>query len=205
MTYIRGDAALYNAWEKLGNKGWNWDSIFPYFEKSEKFTHPNKEQVSVGASSEPEYHGYHGAVRVGYPPILVENDFGPPVTETWENLGFSKNPDLNRGNVPGYAIGPQTLDSKKQLRWDAVVSYYSPVEGRKNLKIIKGTVRRITWAGKKKSGKTGSCKLAVAEGVEYLDKEGKARTVKAKREVVVSAGTTRTPLVLEGSGVGNPA
>jgi choline dehydrogenase len=162
MTYLRGDAAVFDAWEKLGNKGWNWKSMLPYFKKSERFTPPNDVQIAAGATYKKEPHGYSGNIRVGYENTFVANNLAPAATETWNKLGYSQCPDFNAGKVHGYAVAPQTRDSNKPLRWDSVVSYYSPVEHRKNLKIVKGTVRSITW---KKAGKKDSCKLVIANGV----------------------------------------
>ncbi|KAL2206892.1 glucose oxidase [Sarocladium strictum] len=198
MTYIRGDASLYDSWEKLGNPGWNWASIFPYFKKSEQYTTPNGEQISAGATYEPQNHGRKGPVHVGYPPTLGKNDFTPAVRETWKHFGLEVNEDLNGGEVRGFAIGPQTLDAKTNVRWDSARAYYSPAEGRRNLEILKGTVRRVVW---KKRGKKGED--VVADGVEYLDKDGKLKTLKARREVILSTGTIRSPLILEASGIGN--
>jgi choline dehydrogenase len=195
MTYIRGDSALYDAWEKLGNPGWNWATLFPYFKKSEQYTTPSHDQIDAGATYEPQNHGRSGPVHVGYPPTLTANDFTPVVRETWEKLNLDLNSDQNGGEVRGFAIGPQTLDAKTNIRWDSARAYYSPVQGRKNLQILKGTVRRVVWNKKK---------VIVADGVEYLDKDGKLKVLKAKREVIISAGTLRSPLVLEASGIGNP-
>jgi choline dehydrogenase len=72
------------------------------------------------------------------------------------------------------------------------------VDGRKNLKVLTGTVKRIVW-------KDGSSNNAVASGVEYFDPSGKLVTLKVKKDVILSASAFRTPLILEGSGVGNPA
>lgn len=198
MTYVRGDAAVFDSWEKLGNPGWNWESLYPYFKKAENYTTPNAEQVAMGARYEDEYHGRDGPVHVGYPPFLVENDAQPVLAKAWEALNLQKNNDFNDGKVRGYAIGPQTLDAELGIRYDSARAYYSPAEGRKNLRILKGTVSKIVW--KTERSKTGD---VVADGVEYVDVEGATKKLKAKREVIVSAGSLRTPLVLEASGVGD--
>ncbi|KAK4149482.1 putative GMC oxidoreductase [Chaetomidium leptoderma] len=199
MTYIRGNVAEFDAWEQLGNPGWNWESIFSYFKKSEKYTIPTDSQLAAGATYESQYHGFDGPLHVGYVPSLENGSFAPAVKDTWEGLSVSHNLDLNSGSVRGFGMGPQTLDSNLNVRWDAARAYYQPVEHRPNLRIIKGTVKRITWA-------SGGCKKGhlVANGVEMLTDAGKSRTLGAKKEVVVSAGALRTPLVLEASGIGNP-
>jgi choline dehydrogenase len=198
MTYIRGDTAQFDAWESLGNPGWNWATLFPYYKKSEKYTVPSATQLAAGATFEYQNHGFDGHVHVGYPLALVNGSFAPEVIQTWEGMSLPHNPDLNRGDVRGFSMGPQTLDREQNVRWDAARAYYYPVENRNNLKIIKGTVKRVTWAPDKHNN------LLVANGVEFLTDDGGSTLLSATKEVIISAGSVRTPLVLESSGIGNP-
>lgn len=209
MTYIRGDAAQFDAWEHLGNPGWNWAALLPYYKKSENYTAPSQTQLDAGATYEARYHGTAGHVKTGYVPGLRNGSSAPAVLAAWADgvpgLELPHNPDLNGGDVRGYSMGPQTLDAELGLRWDSSRAYYLPVEGRSNLKIVRGTAKRITWAEGGKRGRSSSCGgPLVANGVEFVTEDGETRVLKARREVVVSAGAVRTPLVLEGSGVGNP-
>jgi choline dehydrogenase len=199
MTYIRGNVAEFDAWEQLGSQGWNWAALLPYFKKSESYTIPTASQLAAGATFESRYHGFDGPLHVGYIPNLENGSYAPLVIDTWEGLSVAHNPDLNSGSVRGFGMGPQTLDAKSNVRWDAARAYYHPVEHRPNLRILKGTVKRITWAGGR-----GKQETLAANGVEILTDEGKSSIVGAKREVVLSAGALRTPLVLEASGIGNP-
>lgn len=66
LYYIRGNKADYDAWEQLGNPGWNWDTLLPSFLRSEKFTTPTKAQREAGMSYDPSYHGKEGPVNTGY-------------------------------------------------------------------------------------------------------------------------------------------
>ncbi|KAK4245571.1 glucose oxidase [Corynascus novoguineensis] len=198
MTYIRGNVAEFDAWEKLGNPGWNWKSIFPYFKRSEKYTAPTKSQQAAGATYESRYHGFTGPLHVGYIPALKNGSFAPVVIKTWERLSIPHNPDLNSGSVRGFGMGPQTLDSELDIRYDSARAYLHPAEHRPNLKMFKGTGKRITWA----RGKSGDGGL-VALGVEVINDGGEATLLRVEKEVVLSAGALRTPLVLEASGVGN--
>ncbi len=199
MTYIRGNVAEFDAWEKLGNPGWNWNALFPYFKKSEQYNIPTDTELAAGATYQRQYHGFDGPLHVGYIPALENGSYAPLVIDTWKGLSVSHNPDLNSGNVRGFGMGPQTLDPTRNQRWDAARAYYHPAETRSNLRIIQGTVKRIAWAGDR--GRKGGL---VAEGVEVLTGGKKPIILRAKREVIVSAGSLRTPLVLEASGVGNP-
>nr|BBD84647.1 putative GMC oxidoreductase [Cordana terrestris] len=204
MAYIRGDLAQFDAWEGLGNPGWNWESLFPYYKKSEMYTVPSDTQLAAGATYEPQYHGFNGHVHTGYPSALMNGSFASPIIQTWEGLSLPHNPDLNSGSVRGFSMGPQTLDRALDVRWDSARAYYYPVGTRSNLRIIKGTVKRINWSSKehKRSGCSNS--LLVADEVEFLDDNGDSQIVGVRKEVIVSAGAVRTPLVLEYSGIGNP-
>ncbi|KAI0200708.1 GMC oxidoreductase [Astrocystis sublimbata] len=200
MTYIRGDRSQFDAWETLGNEGWSWEALFPYFKKAERFTVPNAAQVAAGATYDLESHGDKGHVHTGFPFSLINGSFHELVTDTWTALGFPLIRDVNNGSVRGFSVWPQTLDRDTNTRSDSARSYYYSVEDRPNLTIIKGTVKRITWANSPATHHT-----AVAEGVEYITPDGEMVRLKATAEVILSAGALRSPLILESSGVGNPS
>lgn len=197
MVYIRGDKAQYDAWEELGNKGWNWDSIFAYDKKGEHFIPPTRAQIAKGATYEKDAHGTDGPLDMGFPFSISNSSYHEKASATWKTLGIETITDLNDGNPHGFDTAPMTLDPRAALREDSSRAYYTPVESRPNLKIIKGTVKRITWSNSHN-------RAAVADGFEYVDPSGKLVAIKAKKEVVLSASAYRTPLILEGSGVGNP-
>jgi choline dehydrogenase len=198
MTYIRGNKAEFDAWEALGAEGWNWDTLYPYFKKAERFSPPTEAQIVAGASYDVEHHGYSGNVHVGYQSAMMNGSFHSAVQTTWEELGYPRNVDPNGGDVSGFSVWPQTLDRDANLRYDASRAYYIPVEHRPNLFIVKGAARKILWS----AGAAG-CGLT-AEGVEFTDSHNQTTTLGASREVVLSAGALATPLILESSGVGNP-
>ncbi|KAI0024722.1 GMC oxidoreductase [Xylariomycetidae sp. FL0641] len=199
MTYVRGDIAELDAWEALGNKGWNWDTMWPYYKKSENFAKPTEPQRSAGALASPSYHGEGGNVDVGFQNPLMRGNFHELVQQSWETLGIPRNADPNGGDVRGLSIWPQTLNSAENIRADAARSYYYPVDGRENLVIINGTANRISWAESSTENES-----VIARGMEYIAPDGKSHTITASREVILSAGAVRSPLILEGSGVGNP-
>ncbi|CAJ2506396.1 Uu.00g005260.m01.CDS01 [Anthostomella pinea] len=200
MTYIRGDKAEFDAWETLGNDGWNWDTIFPYLKKVERFTSPTEAQVDNLASWDPSYHGERGPLDTGFPFSLVNGSFHADVRTTWETLGYEFNQDMNGGDVRGFSVWPQTLDRDKNIRADAARAYYYLIEDRPNLTIIKGTVKRMTWANS-----SAAAEDAVADGAEYVTVDGQIAKIRASKEVILSAGALRSPLILESSGVGNPS
>lgn len=203
MTYIRANIADIDAWEQLGNPGWNWANLFPYYKKSENYTLPTDMQLATGATYQPQYHGFDGPLHVGYPQLLTNGSFAQPIVESWSRL-LPHSMDLNSGDTYGFSIGPQTLDRELDIRWDAARAYYHPVMHRPNLKIMQGTVKEIKWTPKTGTKPSGNGCNLVAKGVEYLTEDGKICFLEANKEVILSAGALRTPLVLESSGVGNP-
>ena len=124
--------------------------------------------------------------------------FHEKVQAGWERLGYPVNPEVNSGDVRGFSVYPQTIDRDANVREDAARAYWHSVEDRPNLSIIRGTVQRVTWADHSRDEKV------VAEGLEYVTPGGETVVIKAEKEVILSAGALRTPLILESSGVGNP-
>ncbi|KAI4869417.1 putative GMC oxidoreductase [Hypoxylon rubiginosum] len=200
MTYIRGDKAEFDAWEYLGNDGWNWETIYPYMKQVERFSSPTVAQQAAGASFNLEYHGWDGSVTTAFPFELSNGTLHELVQQSWEKLGYSLNPDVNGGETRGFSVWPQTLDREADIRDDAARAYYYPVEQRPNLKIIKGTATKITWADS-----VASDSPLLANGIEYQTTDGRTLTITATKEVLLSAGAVRSPPILERSGIGNPA
>ncbi|KAI3317922.1 GMC oxidoreductase [Xylariaceae sp. AK1471] len=197
MYYIRGDRANFDAWEKLGSPGWRWDTLLPYFMRSENFTIPSSAQLSAGMTYISRYHGEDGHLKTGHPYQVENGSFHNSAQETCENLGLSFNQDMNSGKTRGFGAYPQTLDRDANVRDSSARAYYEPIDRRSNLQIIKGTVKRITF------GDHAGSKL-VATGFEYTNEQGNLVSITAKREVILSTGTLVSPLILESSGIGNP-
>lgn len=201
MTYVRADAAEVDAWAALGARGWSWDALLPYYERTERFAPPTAAQAGAGgASFEARWHGARGLLDVGFLYELPNGSLCGLVRDAWGGLGYAANPDLNRGDTRGFGVWPMTVDRDADLRWDAATAYYWPVEGgRDNLRLLRGTVIKLVWAsgGGGRAGET-------ATGVRYVDADNNTVTVDVGREVILSAGALRSPLILEASGIGNP-
>ncbi|KAL5332470.1 hypothetical protein BJX70DRAFT_130147 [Aspergillus crustosus] len=197
MTYIRAESTQIDAWETVGNRGWNWASLWPYHLKSEHFETPTQAQLEAGASYVESYHGRTGPVKVAYQYGLHNGSFAAHVNQTWQTLGMPFNSDVSGGNLRGFFVWPQTLDREANVREDAARAHYYPVKTRSNLVIIRGHVDRITWAETKGHN-------AVGNGVQYTAPDGSVRTLYAKKEVIVAAGSIRSPAILELSGIGSP-
>jgi choline dehydrogenase len=197
MYYIRGNRAEFDAWEALGDDDWNWHTLFPYFVHSENFSIPSTAQVRAGATSNAQYHGNAGCLKTGFPYGMDNGSFHDLARESCEKLGISHNQDFNGGETRGFGAFPQTLDRDANVRESSARAYYEPVETRPNLRIIKGTVKRINWGD-------GLSRKLVAAGFEYADDRGSLFNITAAKEVILSTGTLISPLILESSGVGNP-
>ncbi|KAL1635596.1 hypothetical protein SLS56_001649 [Neofusicoccum ribis] len=204
MTYIRSETVQIDVWEELGNSGWNWDSLFHYYKKSEHFEPPTPSQVANGADYNPDYHGFEGYLDVGWQSIAPQSgNASAIVRKTWENVGMPYNKDVNGGYMRGHGVWPFTLDAKTSIREDSARAYYYPVQERPNLHVyLNTTALKLVWDDEEKYGDDDSG--LVANGVE-ISSAGRTMTLKASKEVVVSLGSTRTPCFLEYSGVGNPA
>ncbi|KAK9441554.1 glucose oxidase [Metarhizium brunneum] len=198
MTYIRGDKAQFDAWEQLGNPGWNWAAMFKYYKKVETIFPPAPAQIQVGASIEPRYHGTSGELHVAFNPALENGPLYDTLRDSWAVMKEGVNRDVNGGTTKGFSVWPQTMDPKENKRWDSATAFYWPIISRQNLKHLNGTVSKLLWKD------TNAASGAEAAGVEYLGPDGKRRIAKARKEVIISAGALRTPLVLEHSGIGNP-
>ncbi|KAL3435059.1 hypothetical protein BDV09DRAFT_195233 [Aspergillus tetrazonus] len=157
----------------------------------------NEAQRAAGASYVDSYHGRKGPVNVAYQHGLCNGSFASLVKQTWQQFGVPLNEDVNGGSLRGFFVWPQTLDREANVREDAARAYYYLVRDRSNLILLQGHVDRIKWA---ESNGT----KALAEGVEYTAPDGSVKTLYANEEIILSAGSVRSPAILEPSGVGNP-
>ncbi|KAK8161915.1 choline dehydrogenase [Phyllosticta citrichinensis] len=201
MSYTRADAAQIDAWEKIGNAGWNWDNLYPYYRKHESFEIPNQQQENGGSSYVSSFHGFQGPVKVGWPLDQSANALGSTMQSTYEALGIPASEDVNGGDLRGSTAYPKTVDEEANVRHDAARAYFWPhYPSRPNLALASGTtVKRLLWS----DSKNGEGNV-VAKAVEVVAANGTTSTLEARKGVVVSAGTIRTPQLLELSGVGNP-
>ncbi|KAE8444567.1 hypothetical protein EG329_014491 [Mollisiaceae sp. DMI_Dod_QoI] len=196
MTYVRAEKSQIDSWAEIGNTGWSWDDLLTYYKKSENFTHPTTPQLTSSVTYIPGYHRATGPLRVGYPYGLLNGSFHTIVENTWEALDLPHNPDANGGSVRGFTIWQSTLDMAANIREDAARAYYYPIKARPNLHIfLNTTARRITWED--------ASRTATAAGVEIISSDGTVSVLHCRREVILSAGSLRSPAILELSGVGN--
>ena len=176
LLYIRGQEQDYNIWRQLGNKGWSWNDILPYFLKAE-------DQERGGN----EFHGIGGPLSVSDQRIKL------PLLDVFmsaaEEFGIPKVNDFNKGNNHG--CGYFQVTEKNGLRCSAAVGYLNPVKNRKNLKIeTKCHVEKINFENKK------------AVSISYW-KDNQSFKVKTNKEIILCAGTIGSAQILQTSGVGD--
>lgn len=198
MAYTRSPTSQMNSWKAMGNDGWDWDSIWPYYLKHEEFEMPETWQILAGLDYELPTHGIDGPVKVGWlndiiPSSTVFDDFN----KSHAAIGVPWNADVNDGSMLGFPWHPNFIDQKANLRVNAGNAYHYPIANRSNLHMYSNThADKIIF-----NTTTGD---AVAGGVQVTAADGTSSTIYAGKEVIVSAGSLRSPVILELSGVGNP-
>jgi choline dehydrogenase len=175
MIYMRGQARDYDQWRQLGNAGWSWDDVLPYFKRSE-------DQVR-GAD---EMHGVGGEVRVEEPRLSWE--ILDAFREAAAQCGIPKTDDFNRGNNEG--CGYFQVTQKRGVRWSAARAFLRPAMQRANLTVLThAQAHRIRLAGRR------------ATGIEFW-RDGVLHFAEATGETILSAGAIGSPQLLQVSGIG---
>ena len=175
MLYVRGNPLDYNSWSQLGNRGWSYESVLPYFKKSEHFE-----------GDDDDARGKGGPLNVAH--MREHHEICDAWIKAAEAEGFPINKDYNNGNQEGF--GYYQVTQKDGKRHSLARAFLDPARARKNLHIVTNAMtHRVLLEGKK------------AVGVEY-SVHGDKRTANAGREVIVCAGAVSSPGVLEHSGIG---
>lgn len=175
LIYIRGQRRDYDEWRKLGNPGWGWDDVLPYFRKLET--------NDLGASATRGDRGPMHATSVPPEHELVDAFIGAS-----ERLGVRSTNDFNDGRQEG--VGYFQVSTKNGLRCSTAVGYLKPAKRRTNLHIeTLAQATRIVFEGRR------------AIGVRYVQ-AGRTREARAAREVLLCAGAIQSPQLLQLSGIG---
>lgn len=176
MIYMRGQAADYDQWAQMGNTGWGWDDVLPYFKKSEDH--------HAGASS---VHGSGGEWKVSRQRLTW--DILKAVQEGAKQFGIEPTDDFNSGTNEG--SGFFEVNQDRGVRWNAAKAFLKPARTRTNLRVIThANTHRIAFDGRR------------ATGVHY-ERKGIRHLAHASREVIVAAGAINSPKLLEHSGLGD--
>ncbi|MCJ1367292.1 hypothetical protein MMC16_006424 [Acarospora aff. strigata] len=138
MVWNRGGQDDYDVWETLGNPGWGWDGMLPYFKKSETYTPVYSEEIArqYSITYDSVVHGTDGPVQVSYPKYFYNQSRN--FFDGLNQLGVPTQFDPNDGTSAGAAFCPTDLDPNNQTRSDARRSYYDPYISRNNLYVICG-------------------------------------------------------------------
>jgi choline dehydrogenase len=175
MIYIRGNRADYDEWAAMGLEGWSYDDVLPYFKLAE--------------DNERGEDAFHGA---GGPLAVSDSRSMHPLVDTMleaaQAAGHEYNPDFNGARQEG--VGRFQLTQRNGLRCSAAVAYLRPAEDRANLDVVTHAyAQRVLFEGDR------------AVGVEIV-RAGAVEELRAEREVIVSAGTYQSPVLLMHSGIG---
>ncbi len=176
LTYVRGNRHDYDDWQELGNKGWSYADVLPYFKKAENWE-----------SGTSDYRGVGGPINVTDPSSI--NPLTEAFIEAGIELGWSRNTDYNGASQEGFGFHQSTVCHGK--RSSTADGYLHPAESRPNLTVWTNTlVTRVLFEGTR------------AVGIAYL-KDGKEQQVRVKKEVILSGGAFNSPQTLLLSGVGS--
>ena len=178
LLYVRGQREDYDRWADLGNDGWRFDEVLPYFKKSE--------DQERGAS---EFHGVGGPLKVS--DLRLRRPIADHFIAAAQDIGIPFNEDYNGATQEGVGYFQQT--AHKGFRWSTAKGFLKPARKRPNLAVeTHAQTTRILFDGKR------------AIGVEYR-RDGELHEVRAGAEVILSAGAIGSPQILQNSGIGPAA
>jgi choline dehydrogenase-like flavoprotein len=176
MIYMRGQSNDYDQWRQMGNEGWSWDDVLPYFKNMED-----------NFSGKNQFHGTGGEWKVNQQRLSW--DILDSFQEATVESGIPQIDDFNDGN--NYGVSYFKVNQKSGFRWNTVKAFIKPIKNRKNLHIIKKCeVNNLILENNK------------VIGVD-VTRNGQLEKIFVNREVVLSAGSIGSPKILELSGIGN--
>jgi choline dehydrogenase len=178
MAFVRGQAQDFDTWAQMGNHGWSYADVLPFFKRMERYD----------GDGDDEFRGHDGPLRVTNPeprdPLFVA------LIKAAGEVGIAHNPDYNGARQDGIAMSQATIASGRRM--STARCYLEPIVTRENLRIETGALTdALVLEGKR------------CVGVRY-SVGGDTREARASRNVVISAGTINSPQLLELSGIGQP-
>ncbi|RDU97468.1 GMC family oxidoreductase [Trinickia dinghuensis] len=175
LLYVRGQREDYDRWSALGNRGWRYADVLPYFKKSE--------DQERGADA---YHGVGGPLKVS--DLRLRRPIADRFIAAAQEIGIPLNPDYNGANQEGVGYFQQT--AHKGFRWSTAKGFLKPARARGNLRVeTHAQACRVLFEGN------------TAVGVEYLQ-HGERKTARARAEVILASGAIGSPQILQLSGIG---
>jgi choline dehydrogenase len=177
MAFVRGQARDFDTWAQMGNQGWSYESVLPFFKRMESYE-----------GGDERFRGRDGPLRITNPE--PSNPLFAALIQAAGEVGIAHNADYNGARQDGIAMSQATIASRRRM--STARCYLDPIRKRGNLRIETGALTEsLLLEGKR------------CVGVRY-SVGGTAREARAVREVVVSAGSINSPQLLELSGIGQP-
>ncbi len=175
MIYMRGQARDYDQWRQMGNPGWGWEDVLPFFRKSEDHID--------GAN---DHHGSGGPWRVEHQRLSwdILNAFREAAIEA----GIPATDDFNAGNNEG--VGYFQVNQRRGFRWSTARGFLNPAKNRPNLRVV---TRALCDTVTIEDGRATGLKLTV---------DGSPATARARGEIILAAGAVASPVILQRSGIG---
>jgi len=178
MVFVRGQAQDFDTWAQLGNRGWSYTEVLPFFKRME----------SYAGEGDDALRGREGPLRVTNPE--PKDPLFATIIEAAAEVGIRHNPDYNGASQEGIAMSQATIAGGRRM--STARCYLDPVRNRRNLHIeTEALTEGLVLEGKR------------CTGVRY-SVAGEVREARAERAVVVSAGAFHSPQLLELSGIGQP-
>jgi choline dehydrogenase-like flavoprotein len=199
MVYVRGNKEDYDGWKVLGGPGstWDWNGMLPYFKKATHFNPPNPELAKqFNMTYDPNawrVQNPDSKLEASYPSGVFANVL--PMYDAMAKMPGVPIPKDGAGGKHGLFWNPHSMDDQKYWRSYARTAHYDNIQRPNYHVITMHKVTKILFQGKS----------TVASGVEYLSREDPTNsklTVKARKEVILSAGAVHTPQLLQLSGIG---
>lgn len=177
LVFVRGQARDYDGWAQLGNRGWSYDDVLPFFKRLESYD-----------GGDDEFRGRDGPLRVTDP-----DETGPlydALIAAAGQVGIPHNPDYNGARQDGIAMSQATIAGGRRM--STARCYLDPIRHRRNLTVATNALtERVLLDGKR------------CVGVAFRQ-DGVRREARATRAVTISGGSFNSPQLLELSGIGAP-
>ncbi|KAH9996169.1 hypothetical protein BJV74DRAFT_828663 [Russula compacta] len=203
VLWQRPSREEFDVWgTELGNgPTWSFDALQPYYNKAENWTGPPIKTLPGGRTDHElgKAFGRNGPMQISY------NNYYPGLIDesvaAANALGASTSSNPDTGNATGFFTPARAVDPRSGTRSSSLTGYFEPNANRKNLVVLTGAeATRVLFKAETQSASRKSRR--VAEAVEFVS-GGQKYKVKAKREIIISAGTFKTPQLLELSGIGD--
>ena len=198
QAFIAPSAAGIDAWSAMGNSGWDWKTLAPYYRKFHTLKLPNESTAAhLGLDyANVEVNGTDGPIQASYTGVVLD-----PLSKAWVDtfkaIRYGVRSDPFSGKALGGYANPSTVDPKTKTRSYSASAYYAPADQRPNLHVFVGAeVENIGLVSQPDQD-------VLADHVNFVI-DGTIKSINARKEVILAAGVFQSPKLLELSGIGNP-